>query len=107
MRSTLIVVAGLAALAFASPAWSMPSATTPQHGNNSGPVLYVGDRDRDWDGDRDRHGRRYRGYSYRYRPYYRPYGYYQPYGYSYYQPYGYYGYPYYYSRPGISLQFGF
>ena len=104
MRITLIMVAGLATLAFATPAWSMPSTTTPQYDDTGAAVLYVGHR---WHGDRDWHGRRYRGYSYRYQPYYRPYGYYQPYGYSYYQPYGYYGYPYYYSRPGINLQFGF
>ena len=97
MRSTLIIVAGLATLAFATPAWSMPSTTAPQYGDTGAAVLYVGHRDRDWRGDRDWDGRHYRGYAYGYRPNYRPYGYYQPYGY----------YPYYYARPGISLQFGF
>lgn len=95
MRKTLIVAvaAGFAALAFAKPALSMPSALTIEHGQSVG-VLDVRYRDRYW-----RNGHHYRGYSYGYgyRPYYRPYGYYRPYAY-----YG--GYPYY-RRPGISLGF--
>jgi hypothetical protein len=54
MRSTLIMVAGPCGFGFAAPAWSMPSTTSPQHGNTSAAVLYVGDRDRDWHGDRER-----------------------------------------------------
>ena len=81
---------GFTALAFASPALSMPSTTTIEHGQMNAGVIDVGYRDRYW-----RNGHR-RGYSYGYG--YRPYGYYRPYAYG--------GYPYYrgyYGRPGISL----
>jgi hypothetical protein len=101
MRKTLIaaLAGGFAALAFASPALSMPSAPTIEHGQMNASVVDVGYRDRYW-----RNGHRYRGYSYGYgyRPYYRPYGYYRSYAYG--------GYPYYrgyYGRPGISLGLSF
>lgn len=100
MRGTLVAAlfAGLAAMAFATPASALPSSTSIQLGAPNTGVIHVGRRDR-W-----RHyDRRYRGYSY-YRPYYRPYPYYYSRPYAYY---GYGGYPYWYGRPGISFGFSF
>lgn len=107
MRRTLVAAlfAGLAAVAFATPASALPSSTTTQLADTNAGVNHVGRRDRAW---RDRHyDRGYRGYSY-YRPYNR---YYRPYPY-YYRPYAYGGYPYGYGgygyrRPGISFGFSF
>lgn len=102
MRGTLVAAlfAGLAAMAFATPASALPSSTSVQLGEPNAGVIHVGRRDR-W-----RHyDRRYRGYSY-----YRPYRYYRPYPYYYSRPYAYYGYggyPYWYGRPGISFGFSF
>ncbi len=104
MRRTLAaaIFAGLAGLAFATPASALPSSTAVQLGDTNAGVIYVGRK------DRYRNNRYYdRRYSY-YRPYnryYRPYSYYRPYAYGGY-PYG--GYPYgYYGRPGISFGFSF
>ncbi len=102
MRRTFVValLAGFAALGFATPASAAPSSIATQLGEtNSDGVIHVGRRDRDY-----RKYRYNRGYSYGYRPhYYRDYGYYRPY----YRPYAYYGSPYWYRRPGISFGFSF
>jgi hypothetical protein len=100
MRRTLAaaIFAGLAGLAFATPASALPSSpasTAVQLGDTNAGVIYVGRRDR----------------YYRNRYYDRRYSYYRPYNrYSYYRPYAYGGYPYYggyYGRPGISFGFSF
>jgi hypothetical protein len=111
MRRTFAValLAGFAALGFATPASAVPSSIATQLGNaNSDGVIHVGRRDnwRKYGRNYDRGGWNYynRGYGYRYRPYYyRDYGYYRPY----YRPYAYYGSPYWYGRPGISFGFSF
>jgi len=101
MRRTLVAAlfAGLAGMAFATPASALPSSTAVQTGDTNAGVIQVGRkywRNRYYD----------RRYSY-YQPYYRsyrPYPYYRPY--AYYGGYG--GYPYgYYGRPGISFGFAF
>jgi hypothetical protein len=103
MRRTLAAVlfAGLAGMAFATPASALPSSTAVQLGDTNAGVIYVGRKDRVY---RNRYyDRRYSYYQPYYRSY-RPYPYYRPY--AYYGGYG--GYPYgYYGRPGISFGFAF
>jgi hypothetical protein len=101
MRRTLVAAlfAGLAAMAFATPASALPSTKSVQLGETNAGVIQVGRNDRNW---RKRHSGYYpRNYRY-HRPYaYRPYAYY---GHPYRYPYGY-GYGY--RRPGISFGFAF